>query len=622
MKHYINIDSYITLSERLFRLIVDLDEGQVYDMYSGSIVNSLQATYNITGTKTFKVSAFVDPTITTTPLTYVYEDALIVIDQHDDIDTELYDLRSSTFLLPVTSMPQIYPNDWGVSNVFNNTILQIQNNLEYLIKKTYFYDGTNFHFIGWYGTATGESLGLLYNTQNVLENFSWQLLQSDNPQFSAQWEDFDMSPDSQYKDSNRWTVFTCVTSYDTNTTTVLTDVVVNILTQNQLENNDKLNNSRWHVNTPLLSSYLYGTDFNKEQEFVDMFVSNNTVFLADLSSINVSIDDVRYTKKDSSVVQLSRNMPFGGIRTLLKGLNNSVVICDTKNNCIANFIYKDTDVEKWGYSFRHQGLGSITSKYKFNTPTDVCTDLNYKLYVSDSLNNCIKIYTDRGEWTYTLELVGTPVSIAIDSSNVLHVLIDKQIYKYEVVEFTLLGIYTCDNILTPTRIRANFSREIIYVCSSNEIVKYFKSGKKYCNIVINLTGITNVYHDNNRNLYVFTQGRILKYYDPMFITNNTNNLAISYWTQDDIKVSRDEYVQDWVYNRAFHRMWDNIELFRSCLKYRYDNSCKSYTAPLYTKDQIFIGQNEIVTSAVVNRCLKYLWLNLQTLYKYFDNTCV
>ena len=108
----------------------------------------------------------------------------------------------------------------------------------------------------------------------------------------------------------------------------------------------------------------------------------------------------------------------------------------------------------------------------------------------------------------------------------------------------------------------------------------------------------------------------------MFVTNNTNNLAIDYWSRSDLKINKDEFVQDWVYNRAFHRMWDNIELFRSCIKYRYDDSCKSYTAPLYTKDQIFIAQNEIVTSAVINRCLKYLWLNLETLYKYFNNTCV
>ena len=622
MKYYIKIDNYITLPERLFRLTIDLDESQVFDMYGGSILSSLEVSYNITGTKTFKVSAFVDPTISTVPIMHTYEDAIVVIDTHDDIDEELYNQRNSTFILPITSTPQIYPNDWGTSNVFNNTLLQIQSNLDYLIKKTYFYDCTNIQFIGWYGSTSSEDLGLLYNNQHELSNFSWQLLQSDNQDLSAQWEDFDNDTDSQYRDSNKWTVFTCITSY--NTSNVLTDVVVNILSQNQLDGSESssFSTSRWHVNTPLLSAYLYDSEYNDSHSFVDMFIDNNTVFIATLTSINVCINDVKYTKKDRSVIQLSRNIPFSNIHTLVKGKNNAVIVCDTQNNSIANYIYKADDIETWGYSFRHQGLGSISSKYKFNSPRDICVDLNYNIYVCDSLNNCIKVFTDRGEWITTIEVTDTPTSIAIDSSNVLHVLIGSQVYRYELAVYTLLGSYTCSNTITPTRLRTNYSREIIYVCSSNEIVKYFKNGKKYCNIPITLSDVTNVYQDENRNLYIFTKSRILKYYDPMFVTNNTNNLAIDYWSRSDLKINKDEFVQDWVYNRAFHRMWDNIEMFRSCIKYRYDDSCKSYTAPVYTKDQIFIAQNEIVTSAVINRCLKYLWLNLETLYKYFNNTCV
>lgn len=626
MKHIIKIDNLLTLPERIFRLVVDLDESQVYDMSRGNILSSLEAEYKIAGTKTFKVSAFIDPTLSQIPITHTYTDILVVIDQHDNIDEDLYTINNNTFLPPISTQPEIYPNDWGTSDVFNNTLLKIQDNLDYLLEKTYYYDCSDFHFVGWYGSTSSEDVGTVIQDNNISQthNWTWGLIESTNPYLHPKWSDFDNNSKSEYHESNLWTSFTCLTSEDIEPPkSALVDVVINILSQNQFtDNNECFNNTRWHLDVPLLSSYLYAEDYNTNCSFTDIFLREGLVLISDSTSINVCQNDVRYNRIDKSVIQLTRNIPFINITAIARGKNNSIIVCDTGNNSVSNFLYNKDDTQSWGHGFIHQGLGSFESHYKFNVPTDVCIDSNYYIYVCDSLNQCIKVYTYRGEWHTTILLLETPISVATDSNDVLHILTSTKVYRYETTRFTVLNTYTFDNTETPVRIRANYSKEILYICSNNEIIKYFKNGRKFCKIPVTLSNVTNAYQDEDRNLYIFTKGKILKYYDPMFIADSTNYLSLEYWSREDIKVAKNEYIQDWVYNRAFHRMWDNIELFRSCLKYKQDDNCKSYTEPLYTKEQIFIGQNEIVASAVINRCLRYLWLNLRTLYKYFDNTCV
>jgi hypothetical protein len=93
-----------------------------------------------------------------------------------------------------------------------------------------------------------------------------------------------------------------------------------------------------------------------------------------------------------------------------------------------------------------------------------------------------------------------------------------------------------------------------------------------------------------------------------------------YWALSDILVDKEEYVQPWVYLRGFQRLWDNIELIRSALFYNI-NECKVYKGPIYEKEDFVIGQNELVTNTVLNRLIKQLWQNIETLKKYFDVDC-
>jgi hypothetical protein len=85
-------------------------------------------------------------------------------------------------------------------------------------------------------------------------------------------------------------------------------------------------------------------------------------------------------------------------------------------------------------------------------------------------------------------------------------------------------------------------------------------------------------------------------------------------------INSEEYVQSWVYNKSFQKLWDNIEIMRHTVFFG-DGKCKEYTPPTHSKEKILIGQNEIVTSTVVNRVIGYLWDNYSSLLKYFDPNC-
>ena len=136
-----------------------------------------------------------------------------------------------------------------------------------------------------------------------------------------------------------------------------------------------------------------------------------------------------------------------------------------------------------------------------------------------------------------------------------------------------------------------------------------------------LQGYNSIMQDKFRNVYVTIGDKILKIQDLMKMVDVKAVISEElYWDLHEILVHKEEYIQPWVYLKSFHRLWDNIELFRTSLFYS-ETGCKSHKAPVYSKDDLVIGQNEIVTNAVINRLSNQLWTNLELLFDYFDPNC-
>ena len=137
-----------------------------------------------------------------------------------------------------------------------------------------------------------------------------------------------------------------------------------------------------------------------------------------------------------------------------------------------------------------------------------------------------------------------------------------------------------------------------------------------------LEGYNSVSQDDYRNVFVTVGDKILQIADLQHVTEikapiNPDLL----WSINDLLIHKDEYVQPWVYLKAFHRLWDNIELLRTSLFYNDGTKCKNYVPAKHAKADLIIGQNEIVSNAVINRVVDQLWENFESMLKYFDPSC-
>jgi hypothetical protein len=131
--------------------------------------------------------------------------------------------------------------------------------------------------------------------------------------------------------------------------------------------------------------------------------------------------------------------------------------------------------------------------------------------------------------------------------------------------------------------------------------------------------------DQDRNLFIAVGGYLLKYTANTTFVQLKESLRDEYfWDLKDILIHKEDVVQDWIYNRCFQRLWDNIELIRKSITQKLNATSGSYsvspftdldlqTFTFYKKDEIVIGQNEIVTVDVINRVILKLWQNIKTL---------
>jgi hypothetical protein len=181
------------------------------------------------------------------------------------------------------------------------------------------------------------------------------------------------------------------------------------------------------------------------------------------------------------------------------------------------------------------------------------------------------------------------------------------------------------------KINSSYNKEAVHVTFDKGIIKFFKNGVFSHYVIENyqcaadgtvLNKFSSIVHDRYRNIYVTLNNTVLKIIDRMTIDEVSYEVYAqnSLWSTNSILIDKEEYVQPWVYLKSFHRLWDNIELFRNSLFYEIEG-CKSFNFPVYSKEYLKIGQNEIVTNATINRLSEQLWTNLQSIAKYFDPTC-
>lgn len=447
---------------------------------------------------------------------------------------------------------------------------------------------------------------------------------------------------------------------------------------------------RWFLNKPVLNH-----KFNNPDYAIDDIFSNLGACAAYNSIIYASnnhIDDNNNITQSTlyaitpeflpgvyPLIEPGQGTPFKNIKTIQCNSDGMIYILDSliEENCnneqkvITAYHFTNN---KWQFAYSWGGPGgTIEDEYKFNNPNDLhINPIDNTVWVVDTKNKAIKKYYRTGNWFETIPLEFEPISICrSDSTNHTFILdINNTIHILDGYDNKIIKTFKIDNNKDIIKLQNSNDNGFSYALFKDTVVKFNYNGETQLkfspqtispNYVFNNTSI---YQDEYKNLYITQNNTLLKFYDEVKLISliHEDDVLDKMWQLEDLEIHKDEYIQDWVINRYFGRLWDNIEMLRRSivgkLSYRNvintlppinpidsvpnDPNCEidwwpvftynpddlfacfsipdvrtffdiEYHPPIYEKDEIYIGINETVSADVINRPLCQLQANLQNI---------
>ena len=652
------------------RIEVNLDDNnQAVTLSGSSLYSNITAAYTELGYKTITGTVVYSSTLTPQPADAIstFTDIIKVVAEYDTIDTENYRTPETPLQLPWPEVPKVAPNEWVNEDNINSVFTKFYENLEYLEIRGRGYETRPAEFFGWLGTPpllgttcpiyTWDSLDCL--VQGNSNTVTWEDVQNVTPEFPSitttgrlssccSWDDYICTPQEQnpekigkYCISWKWSARTSANSRTAVTWSSTKSnrsynkkwVFEPCVTQDgSILIGSACEEGIWNVNIEKINTHydpIINCTVNSSCIYKDIVSKNNILYVALTNEVKVLSSDYSGTFVASRLL-LDDLFAFRDIRGIALDSQNKLFVLDGTLNRVASYNINLTDPVPFDLFLSWGGFGTSKSTQGFSKPNDICIDNFDNVWIADTGNRCVKGYSNTGTWLITIIdsslRVTPPISITTDSENNLHCLTQTGVRVYN-QQGTFIFEYSFTDTVSeeaqPIKINSNYNKEIIYIVFSNTVARYFKNGVYAGRLIDNkicATNIQDVYQDEFRNTLVVSGDKILKYIDLMELKSIKGPLPESYWPLGNLYIHKDEYVQNWVYNKSFQRLWDNIELFRGSLIFD-ETRCKSYKPPTYSKEQIIIGQNEIVTSAVVNRSIEYLWSNFESLLSYFDPNC-
>jgi uncharacterized membrane protein len=625
----IPLQNVSTNSNLITAVNLNFDDTLSYYVTGNSYYNTFVASSSSIGYKDVTLTSYTSyPNLPV--ITSPFPDIVNVVSQYDDVEPVEYRSINSSISLPWPVQPKVGANDWVIDDNINSNIEKLYDNLQYLniLSKTYSKDYTDyFGYISPVNYATIVTTTNTNTTTLYCPFWTWEDLNTAiTPSNNVTW----ISLSGTNCTCGTWLNQTC--SF-TNATPVIAATTTTTISTTLTSTSNALfcNAGTWNVNIPGLDANYgavnNGNYVNTNCIYTGIISKNNNLYTSQSTQINLLSSDYLATVYGVRNTTDTKKV-FSSIANICLDSTGKVFALDTNLSQVVTF---EIDTNNNWYEFNNWGgFGFASSKFKFNTPQDIHIDQLDNVWVCDTGNKAIKQYSNTGSWLLTINDSNLasypPLSLAVDSQQNVHVLTTNGILVY-----SYLGKYqytysysTYATSTNPRRINTSYNREVLYVAFDTQVLKFFRTGTFNGYIIKSLPNVTNInslYQDEFRNLLIVSDNIILKFPDLMQLITRQSNLPLQYWALNDLLIHKEEYVQNWVYNKSFERLWDNIELFRNTLQYSSGN-CLSYTAPLHGKSKMIIGQNEIVTSTTVNRVLGYLWDNFYTLVKFFDPNCI
>jgi hypothetical protein len=669
---YVLVDS--TVKFEFVGLEVDKIQSMSVD---GNIItpsDTFETSYGIIGDKSLKVSV---TNKDGKKVVFEYSNIIKVVDEYDITDVNEGELRSANdpLKIPFLEPPYISPNEWVVEDTINSVIEKMFSNLNYLYIRTLILDTNYDEFFGWYGQNYSMSDAIIAPI-NLCVYKTWDDLTSENGNKTT-WEDFncydgelndgylhecapyesfncdninrnhnclglhclnwkwsalkssDVGGSATWKNMKNGGVFSKKWENDGHCESSDGDVIVSQVCN--VAGQWNLNEQRDGFENTVYKNVDCNSGINPNCYPVDLASKENIIYSANKTQIRVLSSDFSATEMSVKSHYDKRFSKFKNIQSIALDSKGTLFVLDNALCKIISLEYNpaSSSNDPWITNIVWGGIGGLNSNSRFRSPNDIAIDLNDNIIVADTGNSCIKIFTNRGVWVRTItnkEFVdNAPISVTVDDDNNIHVLTSKEIRVYD-YSGVYLSSYNFSKYSTgnPTRLSSSYNRLSIYLIVGNDVLKFFKNGVFAAYIldgtVSCIEDVKSVTQDEFRNILITSKEKIIKIVDLLRRKKLISNLPDYYWDLNDVLIDKEEYVQNWVYNRSLQRMWDNIEIFRSALLFD-DTTCKGRSSYVHTKNKILIGINEIVTDSVINRAVGYLWDNFNTLLPFFDPNC-
>jgi hypothetical protein len=656
----INFENISTSLELVTGLNINLDDGKSIFLSGNNINNSFSVSYDILGYKTIHVTVLPDYNGLT--LTQSFPNIIQVVENYDDVSPTEYRSQLTPISLPWSTPPVVYSNDWVTEDNINSCFKKFYDNLDYLESRGRVYNSNVTDYFGYLGVQpldselnrsrclrwTWQDLDCL--NSNLPYTVTWaDVLSSSIPGLRGVWTSNALSGSCGTWFDNRPRArdvsISCYQKYCTEWKWIsrkLETAAIPITWSQSVsggqyqkrwyyepcESEDRsidisCSTGVWNVNIPKLDTY-YDPIANPYRQprciLTGIASKNNQIYLT--RKIQLLLLTKEYNYGTNFLPRL-----YSNLKNICIDSQDKIYVLDSTQSRVDVYTYQTgTPGEDWELFTSWGGVGTAGSNIRFFNPNDIHIDQLDNVWVCDTGNNVVKHYSNSGTWIKTLRddvfKDNPPTSLCVDSQKNVHILTGKEIRIYT-YDGAFVGIYKHDEIEGAIKINSSHNREVVYVISQTQAGKYFRNGIFFGYIIEekqNVTNINAIYQDEFRNILITTDDKVLKYPDLMLLERIKDTLPTSYWTLQDLYIHKNEYIQSWVYTKSFQRLWDNIEIFRNTLYFSSGN-CKSYVGPIHEKEKMVIGQNEIVTSTVVNRVLGYLWENLYTLIDYFDPDC-
>lgn len=601
------------------------------------------------------------------PVYLVYQDMLEIVEDYDaEPNEDYYHTIYTPFTLSYTEQPKLSPNEWGIADNVNSILEKFHITIQELDTYATLYRQKDKFYA--YLEPTEKVSIIEPPGQYVWENPPKVWAELDCAEGiitdeTASWEQFDCVVNTVAEIENTWEYHNCGTRIKIDPSCFqkycvqwnwkwrvqgATDVDITWFETKSSERfakkwkwercvidapNINCERTTWRTSTIDFEHFpIPSSNVVTRCAIVDAEVNRQSNQLVVAHKGEIHLLDRDYENNFRARTAMSDGIfTFQNIVGLATTNEGKVVVLDNILPRICVYSIEKNDFVRytnWGsYGVQENPLG-------FNKPLDVHVDEYNSVWIADTGNNCIKKFTLIGKplLTITHELLEAepPLSICVDSQKQIHCLT-----KTRVIVFNEFGVYLFEyslhkDVTNPSKINVSYNKEIIYVTYQYGVVKYFRNGVFFnfmfkdmvCGDGELLEGYNSISQDVFRNAFITVGDKILQMGDLQSVVELRAPISKElYWNIEDLKIHKDEYIQPWVYLKSFHRLWDNIELLRNSIFYEENTICKSFVPPAYQKEDLIIGQNEIVTNAVINRLAEQLWANMKPLVNYFNPDC-